>query len=536
MSRSAPRVLLAAFAAARLAALWRLFFGTAQGVYYWSGDYPTRVLIAEQWSRRPFWGLAGTIWLPVSTYLTGTVLRFWPDTGASPAVFHMLLSTAALGFAYGIARELWDDEWTALAAAVWTGLNVPLTLLSMAGGASELDYQFFLLGGVFFWLRRRRTGRGEDLWAALALLSLAGGTRHEAWCFMLWPAWGLLRETAARRVTRRSAARALAALALLWLPAAAWLAAHAAQGLFPLVPGAGLLANLRLGIRSASGGRWPFLSRALWIYPAALWQAGPAEALLGAAALDWALRAKTRPAVREHARWLAGSFAALMLTPLASQFLPTFFDQVVLPYRLLLAPLWLQGARLALARAASGPRRAAPSRRASLAAALAVLAVTLALGARAQVRLRSRLGAFIPDHPDTYRLAVSLRRWRRSGDWRPDQPYAVFETFPRVAREDGNRVWALSVARCADTGVWPDRGYRAVDYDDDGGASLAGATRGLLELREPALRAALRRQRVGLVIVHTPQAAAKLSRGFETLEEIGVYKVLRPRAAEVARR
>jgi hypothetical protein len=536
VSRGAPRALLAAFAAARLGALWRLFFGAAQGVYYWSGDYPTRVLIAEQWSRRPFWGLSGTIWLPVSTYLTGTVLRFWPDTGASPAVFHMLLSTAALAFVYGIARELWDDEWTALAAAVWVGLDSWLTLLSMAGGASELDYQFFLLGGVWFWLRRLRTRRGSDLWASLALLSLAGGTRHEAWCFMLWPTWSLLREAAARRGSTRGRARSLAALVVLWLPAAAWLAAHAAEGLFPLVPGAGLLANLTHGIRSASGGRWGFFSRALWIYPLTLWRVGPAEALLGAAALVWALREPRRPVVREHARWLLGSFAALMLTPLASQFLPTFFEQVVLPYRLLLAPLWLHGARLALARLAAGGPRAAAAPRASRTAALAVLAAVLALGARSQARLRERLGAFIPDHRDTYELAVSLRRWRRSGAWSAERPYAVFETFPRVAREDGNRIWALNAVRCADTGVWPDRGYKVIDYAEDGSASFADATRGLLELREPALRAALRGQRVGLVIVHTPQAAAKLARGFETLDRIGVYTVLRARGAEVAAR
>lgn len=507
--RLAP-LLLSAWLAARAAFMAWLLFGAAGGLYFYSGDYPSRVLIAYQWLAHPSW-LLGGIWLPGNFYLTGLVLKLWDNPTAAPAVFHILLSCGSLALVYALARELFAERpWAALWSVLWLAFEPLLSMLSISGGASEVDEQFFLLAGAWTWLRFERSGRTRDLLACAALFGAAGFIRHEAWCFMAWPALSFL-----RRAARGQAKRCAAALLLMWAPAAAWVASRAAQGDFLLLPVGGILSNLRRGVPLAAVGRVS-AARLFWAYPAVLWSDYRWFLLgcLAGAALAWRAGAGARGTLAGYFAWLGLAFFGLCLTPVFSIVFAPAHVRVAAAFLPFLAPLL----GLALDEAAS--RAARHWRPAPLVLALGVLTWTASAAARAVASVPSQE----PCNAQMRAQALALVRLRpKLGPRRR----LLIEMAARASKEDPNVIWDYAVFQ------WAAAPYAMVDraafgllHHADGSYSLTPATRPSVLADRKALGGYLDEQGVAFALVRSTASARALSGLMRPISSIGPYTLL----------
>lgn len=513
---------LAALLALRAAFLWRLFVRVADGFYFYSGDYPTRVVMAWRWAQHPTAMLDG-IWLPFGFYLTGAVLKVWPDTLAAPAYFHVAASSALLAGVFVLARELLDgDDLAGLLAAGLFLFDPMLCKLSLSGGASELDFQLFLVGAAVFWARWRRSRRDADLAWMAALLALAGGTRHEAWCFMALPCLELAWRS---RASRGRVLFAAALLAAMWLAPALWWRAHLAKGLYPLVPAARVSANAWSGIATPDGQLWTW-PRALGMYFAELWRDSPL--LVGLAALGLLSGAAGREGAR-LALYVAASAALMGLASVLARELPFPLERLIVPIRLLLAPL-AAGALLL-------PRRLS-ARRAELAAAaiISVAAALLFCQLRAAERTAATLVRSRPGQEDVNRTAIGLARLRRE---RPEAR-ALWQVQVEAPLDEPNRLWAHNVARYADPALVTDREDTVPTLRTSAGWKLDDRAPGLLDLPSERVRENLESLSIGVAIAHTPRAEAKLARIMEPAARVGQYEVFvargRPDLSDAARR
>lgn len=501
----APPLVLALALAARVAVLCSLFFGTLGGFYFFSGDYPSRVVIAYEWLRHPSLFL-GQMWLPVNFYVTAAVLKLWSAPTTAPNVFHILLSTATVGLVYAVARRLFPERrWAGLWAVALVAVEPTLVRLSLSGGASEVDVQFFLLGGALFFLRFLDEEKLSDLLPASAFFAAAGGTRHEAWCFLVFPSVELL-----RRAYRARRVDALLAVALMWAPAAAWIASRAADGYLLLLHPADVVKNATDSVRLSSGGARPW-TELFWSYPKLLWRWDAAVLVFCAAGA--VLGAGRGATARRYSFWLLTALLGYCLTPLLSIAFASAPERVSIVFLLFLAPF----GGLALDRLARAAGRDRPY------AIGLLLAAVLVADAGDVLALRSELPGSEPSAEDTIAMAARVARTRGALG---SESKLLIEVPTHAAGREPNRIWDYVVFQyaAAPDAILDRRLVMPLRLNDDGSFDLETRTApSAFDLDDRAFARFCSENRVGFALVRTPRAAAKLEGLMTPAARIGLY-------------
>lgn len=167
-----------------------------------SGDDLLRSLIAWQWAGEPFfvstaYGEASVLWMPMHFWVTGSLMRVWPDPWLAPATASLFFSIIVVVLIYLIARELTGEGRAALLAALLAGFVPWETWLGVSGTAATL-YQSLVLAGLLATLRSAADGGLARLPLAALFFLLATAVRPEGWLFAgvftLYCAWRCARE------------------------------------------------------------------------------------------------------------------------------------------------------------------------------------------------------------------------------------------------------------------------------------------------------------------------------------------------------
>jgi hypothetical protein len=285
-----------------------------------------------------------------------------------------------------------------------------------------------------------------------------------------------------------------------------------------------MLQHARHGIQTPAGetvALWAFFPT----YPVTMWETSNRIALLlGVLGLALAWR-------RRELRWYAFGWTffmlSLMVSPLISRTLPSFYDQIVVPPKQLLAPLAVCAAVWLLS--LTGPR-------AGLALGAVLGGALLASSAREAVDLNRKILIAAPGSRDVNaaaRLTVALApALEESG-----RPSALFEVFVGTDSVAYGHMWSETVVRYA----YAPMELNGTPYVKDWAPYEAVLqTRDLFALPPSRFRHNLRAQRVGLMIVHTPRAvrqAAAVMTFAGRIEDLRIYvDPSSPRLLETARR
>jgi hypothetical protein len=173
-------------------------------------------------------GLAGSGWLSFSDYLFGAALAVHPDLFVTPRIVNLMLSSLAVITVYVLGRELFGRT-VGLVTALLFAFQPWIVWLGMSGMSSDLPCLVTIpLFGAYL-IRWLRTDRSAALLAAAGFLTIANGFRYESWflaaatsiLIVLLGAWRWRRGV----LTRQWAAGALGGLILLNVLPVVWMAA-----------------------------------------------------------------------------------------------------------------------------------------------------------------------------------------------------------------------------------------------------------------------------------------------------------------------
>jgi len=149
-------------------------------------DAWARYQIALTWLNNP-WHVPSTIWLPLHFWLLGSVLMLWKSELAA-RLLTVLLGSLTVPPLYGIVRRVFDGSVAVYATLtlIFLGLHVGYSGTT----SSEVPTVFFVVWGVYSWLRYRSDGEGKWLVIAGAAFSAASLCRFEPWIYI--PVLGVL--------------------------------------------------------------------------------------------------------------------------------------------------------------------------------------------------------------------------------------------------------------------------------------------------------------------------------------------------------
>lgn len=191
------------------------------GGYFWlTGDDASRTQLAYIWSRTPFFNIAGNVWPPLGFWLHGLVLLVVDDPLAVSSAVNSIFSIATIVVVYKLTAVLFPERpSTSAIAAAMAGFS-PLVVWLGLSGLSEPIFHFFMLAGVYAWVRADYDLRPRlYLGAALGLLG-ASMVRLEGWILAgLFCACCVL---GARRRERALLLLSSALVASLFVPAWLW--------------------------------------------------------------------------------------------------------------------------------------------------------------------------------------------------------------------------------------------------------------------------------------------------------------------------
>lgn len=142
-----------------------------------------RTAAAVSFAAEPAFAPDGILhWLPLPFWLTGSLLRVWPDPLLVPFLLNTLFSLLAVA-----GLTLWAGGLAGSGAGVAAGLAGALSGASLAlgiGATADPLLHAALVWSLLFWSRFERGGRLGDAWASSACLALACAARYEAWCVL----------------------------------------------------------------------------------------------------------------------------------------------------------------------------------------------------------------------------------------------------------------------------------------------------------------------------------------------------------------
>jgi hypothetical protein len=463
-----PALIIALLAFPLALYLWRRSLNTP--FFAVSGDDFHRALLG--WEVTQGRWLPSDVWPPLQFWVEALVLQFYPHLLSAPALVNLCASTATLACLALLGRSLGLDQGFALVALALAASLPWFVWLSLSALAEPLFFFGVALG--FLGVVRWRLGQEWGLWAAACGLLAAGMVRFDAWGYsvvfspaVIW-LWA--------RSSRPQPHRWLVAAALPWIFPLFWLGNQ--YRLF------GNPFYFSLITRNYFLATHPLLSlseRLLW-QPRDLLALGGVVVPLG---LIGAWMARRRPGVALLALMWVGSLGLLIQSTLSYTITNNNPPRLVVIHALLLTPF----AALAL-------QRLAPRGRMMM---LAGTALALAL-------IVSRIAA-IPAYPnyladDVRDVGSHIGDLRRLGLLRPGDHMLVEVRF-----------WEYLLIQLLsdDPGaVLFDRAPRMVIRDRQ--RLLDDATNpSLLAAPPAALRDALRRQHVRIVVAYSDRAAKNLA-------------------------
>jgi len=299
-----PRILLALLIVADLIFSAWLFQGRGGGFFAPHGDEVARAAIGYQlcpgrdfppgsifrhWRNAPG-PFPHKVWCPLQFFLIALAYTLTGDLLISPFVVNSLFAAGALAFLYATIRKASPrNPWLALAgAAAYAAL--PAVKVVDISGLDQTILNFFLIAGVFFWVRATPTNFVWLLAASVAFL-LASATRFEGWFgAAIFAGWILLRMIAPRPAFPRRRLITPMVISLLFIVVwSAWQAAHFGRlEYFSYHRAEALLGRDKLFLEKSAGEKIAF-------YPRLLVRSSPAVAIFALVGLA-CFRRLSRPA------------------------------------------------------------------------------------------------------------------------------------------------------------------------------------------------------------------------------------------------
>ncbi|MFH1039031.1 MAG: phospholipid carrier-dependent glycosyltransferase [PVC group bacterium] len=167
-----------------------LLLDVANGRYTYHVDNAWRALSAYKWSKSPFITY-NPVRFPLEFALYGTVLKFWHDIPLALATVTIAFSTGIVFLIFLLTRFLFKDDRGAIVASLFAAF-IPSALLGSIGCMSEIIMCFWILGGIYFYLRfegalfspESKPSWGR-LYASSIFFLLASAQRAEGWGFVI---------------------------------------------------------------------------------------------------------------------------------------------------------------------------------------------------------------------------------------------------------------------------------------------------------------------------------------------------------------
>ncbi len=167
-----------------------LLLDIANGRYSYHVDNAWRALSAYKWSKSPFITY-NPVRFPLEFALYGTVLTFWHDIPLALATVTIFFSAGIVFFVFLLSRVLFKDDRGAIVASLFAAF-IPSALLGSIGCMSEIIMCFWILGGIYFYLRFESSLFSPEskpswgrLYAASVFFLLASAQRAEGWGFVI---------------------------------------------------------------------------------------------------------------------------------------------------------------------------------------------------------------------------------------------------------------------------------------------------------------------------------------------------------------
>ncbi|MBI3552382.1 MAG: glycosyltransferase family 39 protein [Elusimicrobia bacterium] len=148
-----------------------------------SADSAERVVLAYSWARHPTFFIQPSAWLPLFFWIYGTLLKLWPDPLWAPTILTVAVSNLCLLPLYGICRLIGGGREGSLLASCAAAF-MPLSLLAAGQPYFDPIFAFFILSGIYAWLRSEDATRSAWHAASVAAMAAAALTRMEGWLFV----------------------------------------------------------------------------------------------------------------------------------------------------------------------------------------------------------------------------------------------------------------------------------------------------------------------------------------------------------------
>ena len=184
-----------------------------------------RIVVAGQWAQQPHAIWQGP-WLPLHTYVFGSLLRLDWDLLYLPRVISIGVGLGAIVLMYQLAARLFGRPLIGLLSAFLLAVN-PVHLWLSSTPLTEGPYILLVLGAMSSMALDLEEHKPNRLYLSAVLLAFAGGIRFEGWLVSAaFSIWVLGRTLLLRRRGHATwlLVRALAVAGIPWLFPLVWLA------------------------------------------------------------------------------------------------------------------------------------------------------------------------------------------------------------------------------------------------------------------------------------------------------------------------
>jgi len=125
------------------------------------------------------------VWLPYSAVTTGLMLQLWKDLFIVPRILCIFWGMCTLGVIGLYSFELFHDEKITILSLLIACVFPPLLILAHVP-LPEITFIFFVVLGMYFYLRWQNTGHSLSLMVSAFCLALSSTIRYEGWVFVLF--------------------------------------------------------------------------------------------------------------------------------------------------------------------------------------------------------------------------------------------------------------------------------------------------------------------------------------------------------------
>jgi len=147
-----------------------------------------RIVVAGQWAQQPHAIWQGP-WLPLHTYVFGSLLRLDWDLLYLPRVISIGVGLGAIVLMYQLAARLFGRPLIGLLSAFLLAVN-PVHLWLSSTPLTEGPYILLVLGAMSSMALDLEEHKPNRLYLSAVLLAFAGGIRFEGWlvsaAFSIW--------------------------------------------------------------------------------------------------------------------------------------------------------------------------------------------------------------------------------------------------------------------------------------------------------------------------------------------------------------